>query len=91
VKFPGIPSSIFAALHLDICPTAQQGDVLVRRHQHMLLAGAELHALIRLHPDAVVLGLQQQLAVMGDMAHVAALGKQTDFVACIDPPLFCRR
>ncbi|MNI74526.1 hypothetical protein D3C73_1306140 [compost metagenome] len=58
--------------------------MLVCRHQHVLLAGADFHALIRLHMDAVVLGLQQQLAVMGDMAHVATLGKQSELIACID-------
>ena len=67
-----------AALHLDVGPSAQQGDVFVRRHQHVLLAGADFHALICSHLDAVVLGLQQQLTVLGDMAHVTALGEQAD-------------
>ena len=77
-----------AALHLDVGPAAQQGDVFVRRHQHVLLAGADFHALICLHLDAVVLGLQQQLTVLGDMAHVTALGEQAQLVTRVNHHFF---
>ncbi|VTS53684.1 Uncharacterised protein [Streptococcus dysgalactiae subsp. equisimilis] len=73
-----------AALERQVGAAAHQGDVLLRRDQHVLLAGADLHALLGLQADIVLLRLQQHRPLVGDLAQFAALGEQADVAAGVD-------
>ncbi|MNT50323.1 hypothetical protein D3C72_1872370 [compost metagenome] len=54
----------------------------------MLFAGGDFGALVGLDADGVVLRLQQQFALVGDVAHGAALREQAQVAACVDDYLF---
>ncbi len=58
--------------------------MLLRGDQHVLLAGADLHALLGLQADVVLLRLQQHRPLVGDLAQLAALGEQADVAAGVD-------
>ncbi|KEA43188.1 hypothetical protein CR64_03075 [Pseudomonas aeruginosa] len=53
-------------------------------HRDMVVVGANLHALVRFDLNSVVLGLQKELAGMGDMAHVAALSECAEAIPGVD-------